>query len=284
MRAAVVVLAAGAGTRVGAEVNKVLLPRGRRPGRRPLGAHGAGRARRTTAWCWWCATASRTPSARAVEPFLDRTTRPEVAMVTGGETRHASEWQALSLLAADIEAGEIDVVAMHDAARPLAPPGPLRPRARRGRRAAAARSRSRRSTTSSTSTAPRCRPGWSGCRRRRRSARRPARGPPRGAGATASRHRHGRLPGRLRRTCRSWRSSPTRATSSSPSPTTSRGSLAEAAQRDVSASRRTTSSARGDPARVERRLDEQPPGAAAEIGHGGREIVEGQSVNGRDAR
>jgi 2-C-methyl-D-erythritol 4-phosphate cytidylyltransferase len=46
--------------------------------------------------------------------------RPEVAMVTGGETRHASEWAALSLLADDIESGDIDVVAMHDAARPLA--------------------------------------------------------------------------------------------------------------------------------------------------------------------
>jgi 2-C-methyl-D-erythritol 4-phosphate cytidylyltransferase len=56
---------------------------------------------------------------RAVEPFLDDGA-PEVAMVTGGETRHASEWQALSLLATEIDTGELDVVAIHDAARPLA--------------------------------------------------------------------------------------------------------------------------------------------------------------------
>jgi 2-C-methyl-D-erythritol 4-phosphate cytidylyltransferase len=41
-------------------------------------------------------------------------------MITGGATRHRSEWAALSLLAADIEAGDLDVVAIHDAARPLA--------------------------------------------------------------------------------------------------------------------------------------------------------------------
>lgn len=118
MRAAVVVLAAGAGTRVGAEVNKVLLPlRGI-----PVVARSV-------------TTALAVPGVRrvvlvvrdgeqetvraAVEPYL-HDLLPEVAMVSGGPTRHASEWQALSLLAADIEAGEIDVVAMHDAARPLA--------------------------------------------------------------------------------------------------------------------------------------------------------------------
>jgi 2-C-methyl-D-erythritol 4-phosphate cytidylyltransferase len=55
----------------------------------------------------------------AVEPVLSEGP-PEVAMVAGGATRHASEWAALSLLAADIEAGALDVIAMHDAARPFA--------------------------------------------------------------------------------------------------------------------------------------------------------------------
>jgi 2-C-methyl-D-erythritol 4-phosphate cytidylyltransferase len=45
---------------------------------------------------------------------------PEVLMTKGGATRHASEWAAMRLLAPSIETGEIDVVAMHDAARPLA--------------------------------------------------------------------------------------------------------------------------------------------------------------------
>jgi 2-C-methyl-D-erythritol 4-phosphate cytidylyltransferase len=46
----------------------------------------------------------------------------EVHLVAGGDTRHASEWAALQVLGADIEAGTVDVVAVHDAARPLAAP------------------------------------------------------------------------------------------------------------------------------------------------------------------
>lgn len=128
-RVAVVVLAAGSGSRVGAGVNKVLLPLG--------GVPVVARSVRTA-----CAV----PGVRrvvlvvrdgdqeavraAVEPHLAGVgdaggdtggdTGPEVAMVTGGATRHLSEWAALTLLAPMIESGEVDVVAMHDAARPLA--------------------------------------------------------------------------------------------------------------------------------------------------------------------
>ncbi len=41
-------------------------------------------------------------------------------LVAGGEQRHDSEWNALQVLAPAIDAGELDVVAIHDAARPLA--------------------------------------------------------------------------------------------------------------------------------------------------------------------
>lgn len=126
MRAAVVVLAAGAGTRVGAGVNKVLLPLGGVPvvARSVLTARTVPGVRRVVL----VVRHGEEDAVRAaVEPFLDpaagsghREEGAEVAMVTGGPTRHASEWQALSLLADDIEAGEIEVVAMHDAARPLA--------------------------------------------------------------------------------------------------------------------------------------------------------------------
>jgi 2-C-methyl-D-erythritol 4-phosphate cytidylyltransferase len=44
-----------------------------------------------------------------------------VDLVTGGDTRHESEYRALLYLAGEIERGEIDVVLVHDAARPLAP-------------------------------------------------------------------------------------------------------------------------------------------------------------------
>ena len=43
-------------------------------------------------------------------------------VVPGGDTRHGSEWNALQALAPRIDAGEIDVVAIHDSARPLASP------------------------------------------------------------------------------------------------------------------------------------------------------------------
>jgi 2-C-methyl-D-erythritol 4-phosphate cytidylyltransferase len=45
-----------------------------------------------------------------------------VELVEGGDTRHASEYNVLGHLAPDIEAGTVDVIAIHDAARPLAAP------------------------------------------------------------------------------------------------------------------------------------------------------------------
>jgi 2-C-methyl-D-erythritol 4-phosphate cytidylyltransferase len=45
-----------------------------------------------------------------------------VEFVEGGESRHASEYNVLRYLAADIESGSIDVVLIHDAARPVAGP------------------------------------------------------------------------------------------------------------------------------------------------------------------
>ncbi|HEX3295678.1 MAG TPA: 2-C-methyl-D-erythritol 4-phosphate cytidylyltransferase [Nocardioides sp.] len=118
MRAAVVVLAAGAGTRVGAEVNKVLLPLAGVP----VVAHAVRTARAVPGVVRVIVVVrdgEQDAVRTRVEPYLDLAP-PEVAMITGGETRHLSEWAALRLLAPAIEAGEVDVVAMHDAARPLA--------------------------------------------------------------------------------------------------------------------------------------------------------------------
>ncbi len=116
--AAVVILGAGSGSRLGVEVNKVLLPLGERP-----------------ILAWSARDACALPSAgvvvivarpgeeAAVEaallPHLDGH-RPRV--IAGGASRHASEWQALQALAPDIEAGTIEVVAIHDGARPFAGP------------------------------------------------------------------------------------------------------------------------------------------------------------------
>jgi len=116
MPAAVVILCAGAGTRVGAEVNKVLLPLHDVP---------------VLVWSLRAAwdlddlarlvlvvrPGDREAVSAAVTPHLGH---HEVHVVDGGDSRHASEWNALRFLAPAIESGEVDVVAIHDGARPLA--------------------------------------------------------------------------------------------------------------------------------------------------------------------
>jgi len=115
--AAIVLLAAGSGSRVGAGVNKVLLPLGSTTvlGRSVTTALTVPDVARIVL----VVRAGEEPAvAEAVVPLLgDR----ELTVVPGGETRHQSEWQALQVLAADIESGTVDVVAIHDSARPLAP-------------------------------------------------------------------------------------------------------------------------------------------------------------------
>ena len=116
MPAAVVVLAAGSGSRVGAEVNKVLLPLGDAAvvAWSVRAALAVGDVRRVVLVV---RSGEEEAVAAAVTPYLqDR----ELLMVPGGASRHASEWNALRVLAPDIESGAVDVVAIHDGARPLA--------------------------------------------------------------------------------------------------------------------------------------------------------------------
>lgn len=115
-RAAAVLLAAGAGRRVGAGVNKVLLPLDGVPliahsVRTVLQVEGVHRVVLVVH------PAERASVAEAVVPELGT---HDVWLVDGGAERHHSEWAALRVLAEDIEADELDVVALHDAARPLA--------------------------------------------------------------------------------------------------------------------------------------------------------------------
>jgi len=116
--AVAVVLAAGLGTRVGADGNKAYL-------------QIAGRSM----VAWSIDTLTRVPEiARTVLVFrrgelelaMD-TLRREVPTATvefveGGDSRHASESNVLRHLASDIDSGAIDVVVIHDAARPVAGP------------------------------------------------------------------------------------------------------------------------------------------------------------------
>jgi 2-C-methyl-D-erythritol 4-phosphate cytidylyltransferase len=111
-----VVLAAGIGARVGADGNKAYLPL-------------AGRSMVS----WSLDTLTRVPDVtrtvmvfrRGERELAQRTATAElpgatVEFVEGGASRHASEFNVLRYLAADIEAGSIDVVVIHDAARPMA--------------------------------------------------------------------------------------------------------------------------------------------------------------------
>lgn len=115
-RTAAVLLAAGSGTRVGAETNKVLLPLGgvpilARSVRTVLDVEGVHRVVLVVR------PEDRDAVAESVAPHLGA---HDLWIVDGGAQRHDSEWQALRVLAADIDNGELDVVAIHDAARPLA--------------------------------------------------------------------------------------------------------------------------------------------------------------------
>lgn len=116
MPVAVVILAAGSGSRVGAEVNKVLLPLCDAP-----------------VLVWSVRDALALPDVRRLvlvvrpedRPAVESAVAPhlgerDVLVVDGGATRHASEWAALQVLAADIASGLVDVVVIHDGARPLA--------------------------------------------------------------------------------------------------------------------------------------------------------------------
>jgi 2-C-methyl-D-erythritol 4-phosphate cytidylyltransferase len=112
-----IVLAAGSGTRVGNSRNKVYLPlAGRRIVTWSLEVFqkvpGIGRL----------VLVVRDDDRELAAEVLDRELPGVlVDLVTGGDTRHESEYRALLHLAEDIRRGEIDVVLVHDAARPLAP-------------------------------------------------------------------------------------------------------------------------------------------------------------------
>lgn len=121
MRSAVVVLAAGSGSRVGATidgqpVNKILVPLA---GLSVL-AHSV-RTALSVPGLQHLVVVARPGEEREVADALTPVLgEAEVRLVSGGATRHASEWAGIRAVAAEVESGQIDVVAVHDGARPLA--------------------------------------------------------------------------------------------------------------------------------------------------------------------
>lgn len=116
--AAIVVLAGGVGARVGAGINKALLTIAGTPVI-ALSVRVALDAQPTRVVVV-VRPEDREELSQAIQPILET---DEVWIVDGGTERHDSEWNALQTLRPLIESGDIDVVAIHDAARPLAPVG-----------------------------------------------------------------------------------------------------------------------------------------------------------------
>ena len=113
-----IVLAAGSGTRFGHSMNKVWL--------QLHGKHIISRSLENSRKSF-----SQVRSILVINPDDDEFAREalmkdgvlaDTEIVHGGATRHESEYKALQYLKGDIEAGLIDLVLIHDGARPLATP------------------------------------------------------------------------------------------------------------------------------------------------------------------
>lgn len=118
-KAAGVVLAAGSGTRVGADQNKVFLPLA---GRRVLtwSLRSFAQVRAIDRVVLVIREADRDLAEQTLEQEIDDDISVEI--VSGGETRHESELAALRHLAPAIVDGSITVVLLHDGARPIVAP------------------------------------------------------------------------------------------------------------------------------------------------------------------
>ncbi|MCX6430038.1 MAG: IspD/TarI family cytidylyltransferase [Actinobacteria bacterium] len=116
LKVAVIVLAAGSGSRFGHATNKVWLPLS---GRRII-SRSLTNAVKSFPRCRAILVINPLDAALANQVITREASGIKVELVHGGETRHDSEYSALMHLASTIESGEIDVVIIHDGARPLA--------------------------------------------------------------------------------------------------------------------------------------------------------------------
>lgn len=117
-----VVLAAGVGSRVGADGNKAYL---RLAGRSMLAwsVRAVAETAEIGRVILVLRRGERDMAARALDEDLPGV---PVELVEGGNSRHESEFNVLGHIAADIESGAVSIVLIHDAARPLAGPDLMR--------------------------------------------------------------------------------------------------------------------------------------------------------------
>ncbi len=113
---AIVVLAAGSGTRFGHSTNKVWLPLNNRR----IISHALINATKSFPRCRTVLVIDPADEKLAQEILALEMPELAVEVVHGGRTRHDSESNALRYLSADILSEQIDVVLIHDGARPLA--------------------------------------------------------------------------------------------------------------------------------------------------------------------
>lgn len=113
---AIVLLAAGSGRRVGAEQNKVLLPLDGLP----ILAHSIRTVLELDDVHRIVVVVRPEDRAEVAEALAPHLGSHDLWLVEGGAERHDSEARAIDALRAEIDAGEITVVAIHDAARPCA--------------------------------------------------------------------------------------------------------------------------------------------------------------------
>lgn len=121
-RVAAIVLAGGSGTRFGGGSNKVYLPL--------AGEHlitWSLRAMAALPGLVRLVLVIRDEDRAMARALLDAEPAPvAVDLVDGGATRHESEYHALRTLAPAVAAGAVEVVVIHDGARPLPSPGLVR--------------------------------------------------------------------------------------------------------------------------------------------------------------
>ncbi len=118
IKAALVILAAGSGTRFGHTINKVWLPLS---GRRII-SHSLANAAKNFKYGRTILVINPDDEELAHATLALELSGLKVEVVHGGATRHESEYNALVYLAPQIESSEIEVVLIHDGARPLATP------------------------------------------------------------------------------------------------------------------------------------------------------------------
>ncbi|MXX00614.1 MAG: 2-C-methyl-D-erythritol 4-phosphate cytidylyltransferase [Acidimicrobiia bacterium] len=114
-RGAAILLAGGKGARAGFSANKAYVP----IGGRPMMWYSLETLDRSP-WIDRLVLVIRPEDLRAAEQAVERVgvTTPWL-MADGGESRHASEHQGLEALSGDIREGRVDLVAIHDGARPF---------------------------------------------------------------------------------------------------------------------------------------------------------------------